>query len=139
MPRGNDDKSMGPPPQDFSQHNADVLDRVLEARRRDLGSVGEDERERRELALAAIEGYAALMRESGPQASSRNPIRYCFKLVFPDGRWSVDEKQLPTAPHEGDVLAFPGYGEWRIEGSERVGVKPAGKPQREFFVCAPAA
>ena len=97
MPRGNDDKSMGPPPQDFSQHNADVLDRVLEARRRDLGSVGEDERERRELALAAIEGYAALMRESGPQASSRNPIRYCFKLVFPDGRWSVDEKQLPTS------------------------------------------
>ena len=138
MPAGNDDRSMGPP-HDFSQHNAEVLDRVLEARRRGLDSVDEAERERREFALAAIEGYAALMREAGPQASSRNPIRYCFKLVFPDGRWSVDEKQLPTAPHEGDVLAFPGYGEWRIEGSERVGVKPAGKPQREFFVCAPAA
>ena len=135
FPSGNDDKSMG----EFSKENADVLDRVLAARRRDLGNVGEEERERREFALAAIEGYTALMRESSPPASSRNPIRYCFKLVFPDGRWSIDEKQLPTAPHEGDVLAFAGYGDWRIEGSQRVGVKPAGKPQREFFVCAPAA
>ena len=39
---------------------------------------------------------------------------------------------------EGDVLGFAGYGDWRIEGSQRVGVKPAGKPPREFFVCAPA-
>ncbi len=138
MPPGNDDKDMGPPP-DFSKQNADVLDRVLEARRRDLGSVDQEERERREFALAAIEGYAALMREPSPAASSRNPIRYFFKLVFPDGRWSIDEKQLPAAPHEGDVIAFEGYGDWRIEGSLRVGVKPAGKPQREFFVCAPAA
>jgi len=138
MPAGNDDKTMGPPP-DFSKQNADVLDRVLEARRRELAGVDEEERERSEFALAAIEGYAALMREPGPAASSRNPIRYFFKLVFPDGRWSVDEKQLSTVPHEGDVVDFPGLGEWRIEGSQRVGVKPAGKPQREFFVCAPAA
>ena len=124
---------------ELSKENVDVLERVLEALRRDLGSVGGEERERRESALDAIEGYAALMREPSPPVSSRNSIRYFFKLVFPDGRWSIDEKQLPIAPHEGDVLAFPGYGDWRIEGSERVGVKPAGKPQREFFVCAPAA
>jgi len=124
---------------DFSKQNADVLERVLEARRRDLGSVDQETRERRELALAAIEGYTALLREPSSQGPSRNLIRYCFKLVFPDGRWSIDEKQLPAAPHEGDVLAFPGYGDWRIQGSQRVGVKPAGKPQREFFVCAPAA
>ncbi len=127
------------PPQDFSKQNADVLARVLEARRRDLSSIDDEARERRELALAAIEGYAALLCEPSSPAPSRNPIRYCFKLVFPDGRWSIDEKQLPTAPHEGDVLAFAGYGDWRIEGSQRVGVKPAGKPQREFFICAPAA
>ena len=58
---------------------------------------------------------------------SRNPIRYCFKLVFPDGRWSIDEKQLAAAPREGDVIEFDGYGGWRIQGSQRVGVKPAGK------------
>jgi hypothetical protein len=69
---------------------------------------------------------------------NRNLIRYCFKLVFPDGRWSIDEKQLLSAPHEGDVLDFAG-GDWRIQGSQRVGVRPAGKPPREFFVCAPAA
>jgi hypothetical protein len=69
---------------------------------------------------------------------NRNLIRYCFKLVFPDGRWSIDEKQLPAAPHAGDVLDFAGFGDWRIEGSQRVGVRPSGKPPREFFVCAPA-
>jgi hypothetical protein len=124
---------------DFAKLNADTLDRALEARRRDLHSVGKEERERREFALAAIEGYTALLREPMERAPSLNLIRYCFKLVFPDGRWSIDEKQLPAAPHEGDVLDFAGYGDWRIEGSQRVGVRPAGKPPREFFVCAPAA
>ena len=122
--------------QDFSRQNADALERALEARRRDLPAVGDKARARRESALAAIEGYAALLREPAP---SRTLMRYCFKLVFPDGRWSVDEKQLPVAPQAGDVLGFAGYGYWRIESSERVGVKPAGKPPREFFVCAPAA
>jgi len=69
----------------------------------------------------------------------RNPVRYCFKLVFPDGRWSIDEKNLTSPPTEGDVVAFDGYGDWRIQGSELVGAKPAGKRSREFFVCAPAA
>jgi hypothetical protein len=122
--------------QDFSRQNADALERALEARRRDLPAVGDKARARRESALAAIEGYTALLREPAP---SRTLMRYCFKLVFPDGRWSVDEKQLPVAPQAGDVLGFAGYGDWRIESSERVGVKPAGKPPREFFVCAPAA
>ena len=71
--------------------------------------------------------------------SKRNADGYFFKLVFPDGRWCIDEKQLAAAPREGDVLDFEGYGDWRIQSSESVGVKPAGKPPREFFVCAPAA
>jgi hypothetical protein len=124
---------------DFAKLNADTLDRALQARRRDLQGVGKEERERREFALAAIEGYTALLREPMEPAPNRNLIRYCFKLVFPDGRWSIDEKQLPAAPHEGDVLDFAGFGDWRIQGSQRVGVRPAGKPPREFFVCAPAA
>ena len=124
---------------DFAKLNADTLDRALQARRRDLLGVAKEERERLEFALAAIEGYTALLREPMEPAPSRNLIRYCFKLVFPDGRWSIDEKQLPAVPHEGDVLDFAGYGDWRIQGSQRVGVKPPGKPPREFFVCAPAA
>jgi hypothetical protein len=129
-------RGVGP---DFAKVNADTLDRALRARRRDLQGVEQAERERCEFALAAIEGYTALLREPMEPAPSRNLIRYCFKLVFPDGRWSIDEKQLPAAPHEGDVLDFAGYGDWRIQGSQRVGVRPPGKPAREFFVCAPAA
>jgi hypothetical protein len=124
---------------DFSRQNADTLERALAARRRELPGFGKEERERRESALAAIEGYTALLREPMEPAPSRNLIRYCFKLVFPDGRWSIDEKQLSAAPQAGDVLDFAGYGDWRIQTSQRVGVKPAGKPPREFFVCAPAA
>ena len=77
----------------------------------------------------------------GPQREVRGgePVRYSFKLVFPDGRWSVGEKQLPDPPSQGDVVDFDGYGDWRIEGQQRVGVRPAGKAPREFFVCAPAA
>jgi hypothetical protein len=124
---------------EFSKLNADALDRALAARRRDLDGIEPEARARREAALAAIEGYTALLREPVALAPSRNPIRYCFKLVFPDGRWSLDEKQLAAAPREGDVLGFEGYGDWCIQGSQRVGVKPAGKAPREFFVCAPAA
>ena len=124
---------------EFSKLNADALDRALAARRRDLDGIEPEARERRESALAAIEGYTALLREPVAQAPIRNPIRYCFKLVFPDGRWSLDEKQLAAEPREGDVIDFEGYGGWRIECSDSVGVKPAGKPAREFFVCAPAA
>jgi hypothetical protein len=129
-------RGVGP---DFAKLNADTLERALQARRRALQGVDQEERERHEFALAAIEGYTALLREPMEAPPSRNLIRYCFKLVFPDGRWSIDEKQLPAVPHEGDVLDFAGYGDWRIEGSQRVGVRPAGKPPREFFVCAPAA
>jgi hypothetical protein len=120
--------------------NADLLQRALdESRRRVAGLESDDERLRRHEALSHIEGYAALLREPTVQVMQREPVRYSFKLVFPDGRWSVGEKQLPHGPHEGDVVVFEGYGGWRIEGSQSVGVRPAGKPPREFFVCAPAA
>ena len=126
--------------QDFSKANLDALERALEARRAALPGIdGDDARERRAAALSAFEGYTALLREPIQPTPSRNPIRYCFKLVFPDGRWAIDEKQLPAAPREGDVLGFEGIGQWRIQGAQRVGVKPAGKPPRTFFVCAPAA
>src|SRR5512142_3320480 len=112
---------------ELAKANADALERALAARRASLGGIeNEAERERRAAALAAFEGYTALLREPAPPAPVRNPIRYCFKLVFPDGRWSIDEKQLSSAPREGDVLGFDGAGRWRIQGAQRVGVKPAG-------------
>jgi hypothetical protein len=66
---------------DFAQLNADMLDRALQARRRALQGVDREERERGEFALAAIEGYAALLREPMERAPSRNLSRYSFKLV----------------------------------------------------------
>jgi hypothetical protein len=125
---------------ELAKANAEALERALASRRASLGGIESDvERERRAAALAAIEGYTALLRDPVPASPVRNSIRYCFKLVFPDGRWAIDEKQLPAAPREGDVLGFDGSGDWRIEGAQRVGVKPAGKPPRTFFVCAPVA
>ena len=125
---------------DYSAANLDALERALSERRKALPAIeSEDERERRAAALSAFEGYTALLREPNRAAPSRNPIRYAFKLVFPDGRWSVDERELTAAPREGDVLGFDGIGDWRIHGAQRVRVKPTGKPPRTFFVCSPVA
>jgi hypothetical protein len=123
---------------DHVKANADALERALGARRLELGRIEKDEeRIRRGEALGLIEQYTVLLREPVPANPGRNAVLYCFKLVFPDGRWSVDEKQLAVAPRQGDVVAIDGFGNWRVEGSERVGVRPAGKAPREFFVCAP--
>lgn len=125
---------------ELAKANADTLGRALAARRLELGGIAEEgERDRRADALSLVEEYAALLRVPAVHAAVRNPVRYCFKLVFPDGRWSVGEKNLTSPPSEGDVIVFDGYGDWRIQGSELVGAKPAGKRSREFFVCAPAA
>jgi hypothetical protein len=148
--RGTDFTSLGDAPEcaredgldveEFAKANADTLGRALAARRLELGGIAEDgERDRRADALALIEEYTALLRMPAVHAAVRNPVRYCFKLVFPDGRWSIGEKQLSSPPSEGDVVVFDGYGDWRIQGSERVGARPPGKRSREFFVCAPAA
>ena len=121
--------------------NADALERALLGSRQELRTIaGEDDRRRRADALAHIEGYTALLRLPTAQVMEHDPVLYSFKLVFPDGRWSVGEKQLPDPPSEGDLVAFDGVGgDWRVEGQQFVGVRPAGKPPREFFVCAPAA
>lgn len=124
---------------ELAGRNAEALERALRASRQGLDAFATDvERQRRADALSHIEGYAALLREPTGQVM-HEPVRYHFKLVFPDGRWSIDEKQLADPPSEGDVVVFEGYGGWRIEGQQHVGVRPAGKAQRSFFVCAPAA
>jgi hypothetical protein len=125
---------------ELAAQNAVALERALAAGWQQLaGMETEDERQRRADALAHIEGYTALLLEPTADPALREDVRYVFKLVFPDGRWSIDEKRLADRPTEGDVVVFEGYGGWRIEGLDKVGVRPAGKPPREFFVCAPAA
>jgi hypothetical protein len=124
---------------DLAGRNADALERALDAGRSTLELLESDERERRAQALGHIEGYMALLREPAPAHLFRSPVRYSFKLVFPDGRWAIDEKQLVDRPTEGDLVVFDRFGGWRIEGEQHVGVKPSGKAPREFFVCAPAA
>jgi hypothetical protein len=126
--------------EDTTLGNADALERALARRRSELNRFrgDDDQRERHVQAIALMEGYTSLLREPSPSAT-RNAFRYCFKLVFPDGRWSVDEKQLAQAPQDGDVVHFAGYGDWRVQGTQSVMPRPAGKPAREFLVCAPAA
>ncbi len=125
---------------ELAGRNADALERALSLSRQTLGALGsDDERQRRVDALAHIEGYMELLREPTAQYMLGEPVRYSFKLVFPDGRWALDEKQLTDRPNAGDVVEFENFGGWRIESEQRVGVKPAGKAPREFFVCAPAA
>jgi hypothetical protein len=120
--------------------NADALERALVLSRSTIPALEtDDDRQRRAGALLHIEGYMALLREPTSQTMHGEPVRYSFKLVFPDGRWSIDEKQLLGRPSQGDVVVFEGTGGWRIEGQQQVGVRPAGKAPREFFVCAPAA
>ena len=125
---------------ELAGRNADALEQALIVSRLTLaGLESDDERQRRIDALAHIEGYMELLREPTAQYMLGEPVRYSFKLVFPDGRWAIDEKQLVGRPHAGDVVEFENFGGWRIESEQRVGVKPAGKAPREFFVCAPAA
>ena len=126
--------------EDTTIGNAEALERALARRRSELSKFGgdKDQRERHAQAITLMEGYTSLLREPIPTAT-RNAFRYCFKLVFPDGRWSVDEKQLAQAPRDGDVVHFAGYGDWRVQGTQSVMPRPAGKPAREFLVCAPAA
>ena len=64
--------------------------------------------------------------------------QYWFKLEFPDGRWSVQEKQLPIAPDAGDQVDLGADGRWQVCSSRFVPVHPSGHPPRHFFVCKPA-
>jgi hypothetical protein len=102
--------------------------------------VGADEevRDRRLQAIALMAGYASLLQDATPGTIAGRPRRYCFKLVYPDGSWNVEEKALAALPRRGDVVSFGLTGRWRIGTSQSVKPRPAGKPEREFYVCAPA-
>jgi hypothetical protein len=125
---------------ELAARNADALDRALRAAWSELNAIdADDERRRRADVLALIEGYTSLLRQPVPGRDGTPAATYSFKLVLPDGRWWVYEKELPAPPSQGDVVVFEGRGGWRVEAEELVGARPAGKSSRAFFVCAPAA
>jgi hypothetical protein len=132
-----------------SRRNADQIDQALASERVGLSGVENDEqRSRHEQAIEQMASYVSMLRDTtttsaslaaayGPDGRLRRP--FSFKLEFADGRWNVDEKELEAAPQIGDIISFDDGRPWRVRASTLVRARPARKPVREFFVCAPAA
>jgi hypothetical protein len=132
-----------------SRRNADQIDQALASERVGLARVQNDEqRSRHEQAIEQMANYVSMLRDTtttsaslaaayGPDGRLRRP--FSFKLEFADGRWNVDEKELEAAPQIGDIISFDDGRPWRVRASTLVRARPARKPVREFFVCAPAA
>jgi hypothetical protein len=132
-----------------SRRNADQIDQALASKRVGLAGVENDEqRSRHEQAIEQMANYVSMLRDTtttsaslaaayGPDGRLRRP--FSFKLEFADGRWNVDEKELEAAPQIGDIISFDDGRPWRVRASTLVRARPARKPVREFFVCAPAA
>ena len=118
--------------------NAELLEQGLARRRDALEGLDVEHRSRRAEAIDGISHYVALLRKATEQSGGL-PIRYCFKLEFPDGRWTVAEKLLPAEPHVGDVVRFDEGETWRVRDSQLVWPRPQRLPRREVFVCALAA
>ena len=117
--------------------NADQLERSLARQEAMLGDMADDEeRSRRADAMVRIGNYVGMLREAEPPANFTGS--FSFKLELHDGRWDVEEKRMPTPPQVGDVVSFHGS-RWRVFGSQFVRPRPAGRPAREVFVCAPFA
>ena len=117
--------------------NADQLEQSLARQRAVLGDMADDEeRSRRADAMARIGNYVGMLREAQPAIDFTGC--FSFKLELNDGRWDVEEMSMPAAPQVGDVLSFHGS-RWRVRASQFVRPRPAGRPAREVFVCAPFA
>ena len=116
--------------------NAEALDRLVERSRDALPALHEEEdRPRRDAAIAGFARYAQLLREA---ATGARPGRYAFKLEFPDGRWDLAEQELNTEPRVGDLVWFEGK-PWQIFGHKHVPRRPSATRPHEFLACAPAA
>jgi hypothetical protein len=119
------------------RRNADQLEQSLSRQRAALGEiVDHEQRSRREESIARLGNYVGMLRDA---ETPLHPIgAFSFKLELQDGRWDIEEQDMPTAPQVGDVLSFHGS-RWRVCASQLVKPRPAGRPAREIFVCAPFA
>ncbi|HEV7132114.1 MAG TPA: hypothetical protein VGN27_00110 [Gaiellaceae bacterium] len=125
-----------------SRLNADQLESALAQERDGLSELEQEARARREQALEQMGAYVSMLRNTTAtrRAADGLPRRpFSFKLEFEDGRWNVDEIELDVAPRVGDIVSFDDGRPWRIRATQVVRARPARKPVREFFVCAPAA
>src|SRR5436305_3568056 len=132
-----------------SRLNADRLESALAQKRDGLADLPDEAlRSQREGAIDQLSTYVSMLRDTtttsdallaayGPDGRPRRP--FAFKLEFEDGRWNVDEKELEAAPAVGDIVSFGDGRPWRIRDTQFVRARPARKPVREFFICAPAA
>lgn len=115
--------------------NADQLEQALARQHALMGEMANDEqRSRRADAMVRIGNYVGMLREAEPQADCTGS--FSFKLELRDGRWDIEEKSMRTPPRVGDVVSFHGN-RWRVFASQLVRPRPAGRPAREVFVCAP--
>jgi hypothetical protein len=133
-------------PDKQSRMNADRLESALAQKRGGLADLENEElRSRRAQAIDQMATYIAMLRDTA--TSSAHPAfgadglrrPFSFKLEFEDGRWNVDEKQLEAAPRVGDIVSFADGRPWRVQATQLVRARPARKPVRELFICAPAA
>jgi hypothetical protein len=116
--------------------NADQLEQSLARQHALMGeTVDDDERSRRADAMVRIGNYVGMLREAELPSITGS---FSFKLELQDGRWDVEEKSMPTPPRVGDVVSLHGS-RWRVLASQFVRPRPAGRPAREVFVCAPFA
>lgn len=113
------------------------MEQLLARQRASLDAIADDEeRSRRADAMVRIGTYVGMLREAEPPA--RLTGSFSFKLELQDGRWDVEEKSMPAPPRVGDVVSLHGS-RWRVRASQFVRPRPAGRPAREIFVCAPFA
>ena len=110
----------------------DQLDKLLATSRDQLAPMNGAERTRHEVALDHLDSYLALLRT----AAIAKAERFYFKLEYADGRWDIDEQELPATPRTGDIV-FTGSRRWRVGGTQIVHPRPSGKPPRAFFICVP--
>jgi hypothetical protein len=109
--------------------NADFLSRALaRSRRAALAETAEVDASGHIQAIDHLADYVTLLRETAT-------FRYPLKLELGDGRWDVAEGSFSAKPQVGDLLTLPN-GEWCVRGSQFVHPSVAGKPAREFIVCA---
>jgi hypothetical protein len=113
--------------------NAEVLSRALaRSRRADRLDPEGPDRSSHDQAIDHLVDYVNMLRAAGEGA-----VSYPLKLELEDGRWDVAESSFPSKPRIGDRVSLAS-GSWRVRGSQFIRPSVAGKPAREFIVCAPA-
>jgi hypothetical protein len=122
------------------------FEEALDRARDGLATIESDAvRARRERALEHFASYLELLREATEAAASHQqrilpePATYWLKLELEDGRWTVTCVALPAPPGIGDIVEVDAASRWQVRRVQTVKPAPRQAPDRDYFVCAPAA